>query len=117
MDPMPITLHTDLQELPEQTELFEGHLRDDFQKAVDADVAKLKEATEKAGWPAHQPGKLFHRYVVTSTDRVELKKVIRRAASLAKVVVVFYKDAKTAEGHAVVKFHVAKRPVKETPAA
>jgi len=112
---MAITLHTDTTEtdLPEQTELSEGHVRDDFQQAVDKDVSALKTATATAKWPDHNPGKLYHRYVVGSDDRAALKAVIRRAATLHKVAPVFYKDAKTEAGHIVVKFHVARRVDKD----
>jgi hypothetical protein len=106
---MPITLHTDTVELPEQTELVVGRFRDEFQQAVDGDVITLKAATASAGWPEHDPGKLFHRYVVGAEDSVPMKGVIRRACTLAKVEADFYKDAKTEAGHAVVKFHVSRK--------
>lgn len=110
---MPITLHTDVEELPEQTELAAGRDRDEFQLAVDKDVETLKMATAKAGWPAHDPAKLNHRYVTDMKDKAALKGVIRRAATLHKVEADFYKDAKTAAGYAVVKFHVSRKPVME----
>jgi hypothetical protein len=113
MDPMPITLHTDTVELPEQTELATSHIRDEFQKGVDADVETLKFATAKAGWPAHDATKLFHRYVVSADDKAELKSVIRRACVLHKVEAAFYKDAKTEAGHISVKFHVSRKLNKE----
>jgi hypothetical protein len=110
---MPITLHTDTAELPEQTELVAGRERDDFQQAIDKDVATLKTATAKAGWPATNPGKLFHRYVVGADDKSALKTVIRRAGTLHRVEAQFYKDAKTEAGHIVVKFHVTRKTDKD----
>jgi hypothetical protein len=106
---MPITLHTAPEKLPEQTELAVGHERDDFQKQIDRDVAKLKLATATAGWPAPDPSKLFHRYVVGKDDRAGLKSVIRRACTLLKVEARWYKDMTTEAGHIVVKFHVARK--------
>ena len=106
-----ITLHTDIapDTLPDQTEELAGHKRDAFQLSVDNDVAKTKLATAKAGWPDHDPTKLFHRYVVDVKDSSALKGVIRRAATLHKVEASFYKDAKTEGGHAVVKFHTDRK--------
>jgi hypothetical protein len=106
---MAITLHTDVTEVPEQTELEQGRHRDDFQKAIDKDVETLKLATAKAKWPEPDPRKLFHRYVVDADDKVALKSVIRRAATLHKVEAQFYKDAKTEAGHLAVKFHLARK--------
>src|SRR5271154_3463847 len=114
MDPMPITLHTDVAEIPEQTELVAGRERDDFQLAVDKDVAGLKHATAAAGWPATDPTKHFQRYVVGADDTGALKAVIRRAAVLHKVEALFYKNAKTEAGHIVVKFHVARKLDKDS---
>jgi hypothetical protein len=109
---MAITLHTEItEELPEQTELEIGRFRDEFQLQVDKDVEALKVATATAKWPAHDPAKLFHRYVVGADDKAALKGVIRRAATLHKVVPAFYKDGKTEAGHIVVKFHVDRKPV------
>ena len=105
---MAITLHTDDEEAPEQSELLAGRDRDDFQQSVDADVLKLKTATAKAKWPQHDPAKLFHRYVVGADDVAGLKSAIRRAGTLHKVEGVFYKNAKTTAGHVSVKFHVAR---------
>jgi hypothetical protein len=113
MDLMPITLHTDTTELPEQTELAAGHERDEFQQLVDADVASLKHKTATAGWPAHDARRLFHRYVVGAGDKAALKQVIRRAANLHKLETRFYKDAKTEAGHVVVKFHVERKRDKD----
>ncbi len=106
---MAITLHTDVQELPEQTELVVGRRRDEFQQMVDADVEKLKLATAKAGWPEPDPARLFHRYVTDAADLTALKGIIRRAGTLHRVEAEFYKDAKTEGGHVVVKFHVARK--------
>jgi hypothetical protein len=107
---MPITLHTDVTDLPEQTELAaDARIRDEFQVSVDGDVETLKMATAKAGWPKPDPKRLFHRYVVGSDDRAALKGVIRRATVLHKVEADFYKDAKTEAGHYVVKFHVSRK--------
>jgi len=106
---MPITLVTDTTELPEQTELVAGRDRDDFQLQVDKDVEKLKHSTATAGWPALNPKNLFHRYVVSADDKAALKSVIRRAGTLHKVEMLFYKDAKTEAGHYAVKFHVARK--------
>lgn len=108
---MAITLHTDVTDLPEQDELIAGRERDEFQRQVDGNVAELKNATATAGWPAHDSTKLFRRYVVAADDKAELKSVIRRAGTLHKVDPVFYKDATTEAGHAVVKFHVARKRV------
>jgi hypothetical protein len=110
---MPITLHTDVKELPEQTELAAGHVRDDFQKQIDADVAKLKLATATAGWPEPDPKRLFHRYVVGKDDRAALKSVIRRAGTFHKVEAQFYKDVSTEAGHIVVKFHITRKLTKD----
>jgi hypothetical protein len=108
---MPITLHTEETEaaLPEQTELAAGRVRDTFQLAVDKDVEALKLATAKARWPEPDPSRLFHRYVVGSDDKGEMKSVIRRACTLHKVEAVFYKEAKTEAGHIVIKFHVSRK--------
>ena len=106
---MAITLHTDTEELPEQTELAAGRERDAFQLQVDKDVKVLKIATARAGWPAPKPTVLFHRYVVGSADKAALKSVIRRAGTLHKVEAQFYKDAKTEAGHVVIKFHVTRK--------
>jgi hypothetical protein len=108
---MAITLHTEVPvtTLPEQTELMAGRERDDFQKRVDRDVAKLKVATAKAGWPAADPSKLFERYVVDAADKAALNAVVRRAGTLHKVEILFYKAVKTEAGHLVVKFHVARK--------
>lgn len=106
---MPITLHTDPEELPEQTELAIGRERDEFQLQVDKDVETLKMATARAGWPAPDPKKLYHRYVAGSDDKAALKAVIRRAGTMHKVEAQFYKDAKTEAGHVVVKFHVTRK--------
>ena len=111
---MAITLHTDITTpLPEQTEETLGHKRDEFQVAVDKDIEALKLATAKAGWPDHDPRKLFHRYVVDANDAVALKGVIRRAAILHKVDLTWYKDAKTEAGHVVVKFHTDRKMGKD----
>jgi hypothetical protein len=112
---MSITLHTaiDPATLPEQTEKVQGHFRDEFQLGIDKDVAGLKINTAKAGWPEHDPTKLFHRYVVDKGDSPAMKEIIRRAANLHKVVPVFYKDVPTEAGHAVVKFHVARKTDKD----
>jgi hypothetical protein len=110
---MPITLHTDTTELPEQTELMAGRERDDFQIQVDKDVEALKLATAKEGWPKPDPKKLFRRYVVGADDKAALKAVIRRAGTLHKVEAVFYKEVKTEAGHIVVKFHVARKTDKD----
>lgn len=110
---MPITLHTDTTEVPEQTEIVQGRHRDEFQQAIDKDVETLKTATAKAKWPEHDARKLFHRYVVGADDVSELKRVIRRAATLHKLEPVFYKDAKTEAGHIAVKFHVARATDKD----
>lgn len=106
---MAITLHTEPQELPEQTELAAGRERDEFQLQVDKDVETLKIATARAGWPSPDPKKLFHRYVVGADDKAAVKAVIRRAGTLHKVEAQFYKDAKTEAGHIVVKFHVTRK--------
>jgi hypothetical protein len=108
---MPITLHTDVtpDAIPEQTEEVLGHFRDEFQLTIDKDVAALKRATAKAGWPVHNPKTLFHRYVVDAKESAALKAVIRRAATFEKVTASFYKDAATAAGHAVVKFHTDRK--------
>lgn len=112
--PMPaITLHTDVKELPEQTELEVGRFRDEFQVAIDRDVADLKFATANAGWPDPDPTKLFTFYVVGKDDMAALKGVIRRAATLYKVDPEFYKNATTEAGHIVVKFHVTRRTDKD----
>lgn len=112
---MAITLHTDeeIGAVPEQTELVEGRHRDEFQRAVDKDVAALKTDTAKAGWPKHDPAKLWKRYVVGKDDVSALKSVIRRAATLHKVEADFYKNATTEAGHVAVKFHVSRKPVLE----
>jgi hypothetical protein len=110
---MAITLHTDVTELPEQTEEEVGRFRDEFQQSIDKDVHALKLATAKAKWPEHDPKKLFHRYVVSTDDMAALKAVIRRAASLHKVEASFYKNAKTEAGHTVVKFHVDRKVDKD----
>jgi hypothetical protein len=110
---MAITLHTDVADLPEQTELIAGHERDEFQLAVDKDVTALKLATAKAHWPKSDPKRLFHRYVVGADDVNALKGVIRRSGTLLKVEPQFYKNAKTEGGHIVVKFHVARRTDKD----
>lgn len=115
---MAITLHTDT-ELPEQTELAQPHIRDEFQQSVDKDVEALKMKTATANWPDPDPSKLFHRFVVAADDRADLKAIIRRSAVLHKVEPLFYKDAKTEAGHMVVKFHLTrkldkdKKPVKD----
>jgi hypothetical protein len=107
---MPITLHTEETEvLPEQTELAAGRVRDEFQLDVDKDVEVLKLATAKARWPEPDPERFYHRYVVGSDDKGEMKSVIRRACTLHKVEAVFYKEAKTEAGHIVIKFHVARK--------
>lgn len=106
---MAITLHTETVELPEQTELVQGRHRDDFQLAVDGDVLILKAATAAAGWPEHDPTKLWQRYVVSADDTGAMKSVIRRACTLHKVEADFYKDAKTEAGHVSIKFHVSRK--------
>jgi len=114
MDPMPITLHTDPIEVPEQTELAAlSRERDEFQLQVDKDVETLKTATAKAGWPPPEPTRLFHRYVVGAGDKGALKAVIRRAGTLNHVEALFYKDAKTEAGHVVIKFHIVRKLDKE----
>ena len=110
---MAITLHTENVELPEQTELVQGRHRDEFQRMIDGDVLILKHATAAGGWAAHEPTKLFERYVVGPDDVTPLKEVIRRAATLHKVNADFYKDAKTEAGHVAVKFHVSRRTDKD----
>jgi hypothetical protein len=110
---MAITLHTDVTDLPEQTELAAGRERDEFQQKVDSDVAALKTKTATAGWPAPDPKRHFQRYVVGKDDRAALKSVIRRAGTLHKVEAQFYKDAVTEAGHAVVKFHLARKTDKD----
>jgi len=112
---MAITLHTDIPEsqLPEQTELVEGRHRDEFQRQIDADVLKLKIDTARAGWPDPDPTKLYHRYVVGADDVAALNQVIRRAGTLHKLEIEFYKKAKTEAGHWAVKFHVSRKLDKE----
>jgi hypothetical protein len=106
---MAITLHTEPQELPEQTERVVGRHRDEFQKDVDGDILILKHATAVAGWPEQEATKLFHRYVVGADDATDMKGVIRRACTLHRVEADFYKDAKTPAGHMSVKFHVSRK--------
>lgn len=106
---MPITLHTETEAIPEQTELAQGRERDDFQLQVDNDVHALKLTTAAAKWPAPDPKRHFQRYVVGKNDLGGLKSVIRRAGVLHKVEPVFYKEVTTEAGHKVVKFHVARK--------
>lgn len=110
---MAITLHTDTTELPIQTELVQGRHRDEFQVQIDADVLSLKMNTAKAGWPGHDPAKLFQRYVVGKDDASPLRSVVRRACTLHKVDPDFYKDAKTEAGLVVIKFHVSRKVDKD----
>jgi hypothetical protein len=110
---MPITLHTEVEELPIQTDLVVGRYRDPFQLQIDADVESLKTSTAKAGWPDPDPGKLFQRYVVDKNDASPLKEVIRRACTLHKVTMEAYKDAKTEAGLIVIKFHVTRKTDKD----
>lgn len=110
---MPITLHTEaaiLAKLPEQDELMLGRSRDDFQKQVDRDVELLKIVTARAGWP--EPGTKgmpFHRYVVGKDDKAELNAVIRRAGTLHKVEIDFFKPVTTEGGHVAIKFNVSRK--------
>jgi hypothetical protein len=110
---MAITLHTDAPDLPEQTELAQPHVRDEFQQEVDNHVGTLKMKTAGAQWPDPDPKSLFHRYVVGADDRAALKAIIRRAAVLHRVEPLFYKDAKTEAGHFVIKFHLARKTDKD----
>lgn len=109
----PVALISDVAEVPEQTEFAQGRTRDEFQQKIDREVGHLAENTAKAGWPAPHPGRLFGRYVVAKDDVAALKQVIRRAATLHKVGLLFYKDATTEAGHKVVKFHVKQKPVSD----
>jgi hypothetical protein len=108
---MSIILHTEVPvtSLPAQTELMAGRERDEFQQKIDKDVASLKIKTARAGWPAPDPEKLFQHYVVGSNDKAALNAVIRRAGTLHKVEIRFYKAVKTEAGHLVVKFHVTRK--------
>lgn len=111
---MAITLHTEAEVLPEQTELVSvSRERDEFQLQVDKDVEDLKMKTAAAKWPKPDPKRLFQRYVVGKDDLAALKGVIRRAAILHKVEADFYKDATTEAGHKVVKFNVSRRTDKD----
>jgi hypothetical protein len=84
-------------------------LRDDEQKALDADVAKLITEWDEAGQP--ETGDPNRRY--ESNDAAESKRRIRRAFTLAskdrapKLAPYWFKDgAKDAEGFLPIKFGV-----------
>jgi len=85
--------------------------RDEFQQSVDHEVGTLKAAWLKASKPAPGPKAPYHRYVVEKDDRTELKNVVRRAARLHEVAVVFFKDAVTENGLYQVKFNLTPMPV------
>lgn len=109
-----ITLHTAdakvAEALAKATDLQAGRTRDEFQVKVDGDVRTLKADTAKAGWP--EPGleaTPFHYYVVGKDDKAELNGVIRRAGTLHKVEIDFFKPVTTEAGHVIVKFNVSRK--------
>jgi hypothetical protein len=97
-----------------QDELITGktRTRDDTQKHVDRKVEAMKVAWVEAGKPS-MPHKITHRYLVSKPEKSALKGVIRRAGTLHKVGVAFYKDTKPdADGNVFVKFTVTDFPAK-----
>jgi hypothetical protein len=107
-----VTLH-DVAETDDQTELAatKSRVRDEFQVKVDDEMGRLVKAWTEAGRPGHDkaPNK---RYRVAKTDRAEMKDVIRRAASLHKVAVSWFKDKVNEDGTVSIKFTVTPIPVK-----
>jgi hypothetical protein len=111
---MAITLHvTPAETIPDQDELVQGRFRDEFQLQIDAEMAALKVRTATAGWPDPDPKTPFLRYVVDSDEVTAMKGVLRRAATLHKVEVDFYKDAKTEAGHVSIKFNIGRKTDKD----
>jgi hypothetical protein len=95
-----------------------SRFRDDDQKDMDTRVAALKADWEAAGKPEQKKAP-FRRLTVTKDDRPELKRLIRRAAVLASVEPLYWKDTKpNSDGMVTVKFTVGPRVAKneDTPA-
>jgi hypothetical protein len=84
---------------------------------IDTDVAELAQQAQLAGWPAHDPSKLYQRYLIRPQDRTALGSAIRRAAKASNVSLVYYKDVTAGDGLISVKFHVAPLSVAVTNAS
>jgi hypothetical protein len=120
-----ITLKAD-NLVPDSDEISTGrdHSRDDFQKQIDAEVATLVKLWHEQGDQEIGKGAPTKRYVVSTDDRAEMRKVIERAFTLAskdlspKIGPAWY-TSKVNGGTVALKF-TAKYlpvPVKAAPAA
>ena len=71
--------------VPDTEEVSTGrdHSRDDFQKGIDAEVKALIDLWHQQGDQEILKGAPSKRYVVATTDRGEMRKVIERAFTLA----------------------------------
>lgn len=100
----------------EQTEINsqKNRGRDDTQKAVDGHMEPVVAAWVKAGKPAVESAPTG-RLITAKADVGEVKRMLRRAATLHKVAVVLYKDFVRPDGDVNVKYTVQPIPVK--PAA
>jgi hypothetical protein len=71
--------------VPDTDEISTGrdHTRDDFQRQIDAEVAALVKLWHEQGDQEIAKGAPTKRYVVSTDDRAEMRKVIERAFTLA----------------------------------
>jgi hypothetical protein len=90
-----------------------SHERDDMQQRIDQ---QFKELLDR--WTAaHRPGpekSPFVRVTVVKADVGALKAMIRRAATLHKHGVVFYRDQRNPNGSVSVKYVPAPKPAPAT---
>ncbi len=110
---MAITLHDATGE-DTQSEFRQSKSRDrdETQRHLDGRVAQVKAEWEGKGKPKPERSP-FYRFTVAKADRAAAKQMVRRAVSLHKVDVIFWKDTPADEsGNVTVKFTVTSKPVK-----
>lgn len=115
---MAITLKSaDLVPDTEEVSTGRNHERDDFQRQIDAEVSALITLWHQQGDQEITKGAPSKRYVVSTDDRAEMRKVIERAFTLAshglspKIGPAWY-QAKTNDGTVALKFVPKYLPVK-----
>jgi hypothetical protein len=101
-----IKIHEAQGEDTQNTVAVASRERDETQKHIDQRFKSRFEHWTTAGKPKPDkaPREATDRITVAKTDVAALKGMIRRAATLHKTGVVFYKDAKDGNGNTTVKY-------------